>query len=341
MPLSRVMSSAIVAVVTGVILVPATFAINGYLSRDHIGLEAVEIIPEVSSFHRDQQIWQKLTRSEEGFNSFYSEYQNWLSSQSTPVRTILFNEQNSISEHERLLLKDALQSYVEFLNRRLVEVQRLQDSWNKASGADELPVVDEIAMARVMVFARDPRDIMPPRQKVADGLKQKLDELQESRKLASDLAGTLGAFQESRTGDLTIHATFLNTGNTDGLVKPEATLKLVEREVAVPMTSCNGGMLKVTQRSVAEGWFKLDEVKAAKGDLADLRTIVKQGNSASGIVEAQDFRGSIVSSKRIPFPLLGASTDSPRWNPCVPTDIGANRPIFSPPGPGFPLGYVP
>jgi hypothetical protein len=256
------------------------------------------------------------------------------------------NHQEYLDDSHRLALADALADYAGYVNARLEKVKELRAEWDKidwakvSTGEDEsvslaYSLYGKLQGARAISYGNAPRIVQsmpyansqkqaawaykPPtaaeaeaedqrtHKEIDEQIDKKIQELEDTGRLATELESAARNFTGTRTGGLYVHVTFLNAGNTDGLIKAEGSLIIADRSETLPTLQFDDKVQKVEKRSVSEAWYAINDSAASKSAADDLHQMVKGGAAVTGIAEFSDFRGGVVRSPKVPFPLPQAS----------------------------------
>ncbi len=291
-----------VAVVTAIIVAPATYFINDFLARDRVSVAAVEFEPSYTEYILDTS---PLLENYESKYA-YSEFKNWTRTQTIKLSDLLENRDGkSLNKSERELLATSLEKFVAYIEGTAKEIDGLKAEFEK---------YPENPLARAELLRRaselDVKYRLPPDQlsqsAALAAANSRQAALKKSAEVASKMAVELKTFVPARTGDLAIHVTFLNSGNTDGVVKPEGHLSILDRTERLVIHEFDWKAIKVEKRAVADAWFAIDSGTSNPQEIAELSTLVKNRSPVFGKVEFSDYRGQSVTSNKQQVPASDA-----------------------------------
>jgi hypothetical protein len=306
--LSTKLVGILVALVTTMVTVPATYLIKEYLARDRISIEAVEIIPIMTTYEVEADKFRALTQDPGEF--YRTEFNIWLDGQIQPTISF-FRERQSLAfnDTERTTLIAALEGFVNFVEQRLAQVRGYQMRWGNVQTAKEVDqvrlrtLIEEAGLLRVMVLPGPAALVQPPLEQIDEEVKRKVVSLETIKQLVTAIVASAREFRPERTGDISILVTILNAGNTDGLMKADGELEIVSRSERIPIVEYNGKAQKIEKRSVTEVWFRFNEGNAAREQLVSMKALVRNKASISGIITLKDFRNSTMRSSGSAFPV--------------------------------------
>jgi hypothetical protein len=131
---------------------------------------------------------------------------------------------------------------------------------------------------------------------------KKLKDIDRLKVIVSDVGMDAKNFKPSRTGNVTVLATLVNAGNTDGLIKAWGYFEVPQLRVKLPIIESGAKAQKIEKRSVKALQFEVDYPRADAEALGSLRSAVKDGKQLVGSLELTDFRGSKIHWSKVEFP---------------------------------------
>ena len=109
--------------------------------------------------------------------------------------------------------------------------------------------------------------------------------------------------KEQRTGDVTVAVGILNSGDSDGVVFPSATLHFTDSNIALEPAESKDTESKyaiVKAHSFREALFSVDKTKSTTGALEKWTALVKNGNQAKFTINMDSSNGLLVASGHLP-----------------------------------------
>lgn len=199
--LGKTMFGVVIALVTSIVTVPATYLVNSYLDRDRISIEAIEFFPLVSLCVLSNENIADLTKNE---GHYRSEFNIWLDDQPDSIKK-LFQERDSFSydESERGEFCKALDRFHQLIEQRLTDIRGLKVKWERVRTAGDLQrkvgVFVEAVNSRVAIEGP-----VPPDDEVEELFKAKITNLKKTNEQVIEILKTVKGFKSSRTGDIEI-----------------------------------------------------------------------------------------------------------------------------------------
>jgi hypothetical protein len=104
--------------------------------------------------------------------------------------------------------------------------------------------------------------------------------------------------KEQRTGDVTLAVGILNSGDSDGVVFPSATLHFTDSDISLEPARSKYEVVKA--HSFQEALFSVDKKKSTTGALEKWTALVKNGNQEQFMIKMNSSNGLLVATGRLP-----------------------------------------
>jgi hypothetical protein len=312
-----------VAVLTVIVTVPTTYFINEYLSRDHISIETIEIKPIMRGFSLSDDL---MYQTSADYGNVRSEFHIWLDQQPQKVQDIFRERQTYFDDDDFENFSAAVTRFLTWLDKRIGDTVEFQSRWERrpkrpldtserstSRRSSTQPSAEEMYFdfmrkdfPRLLKVAKALRIIVDDDiindETLSESAADRLKRLQESKTIFSELKSNANSFKKERTGDVNIHVTFVNLGNTDGIITSHGWLLLDSGE-RLPMKEWDGNDLKVEKRSALAASWTLDNDKASRKEEDYFFQLMKHYADKTATLELIDFRGRVIRSAATKLPI--------------------------------------
>ena len=111
-------------------------------------------------------------------------------------------------------------------------------------------------------------------------------------------------YKQTRTGMLKINVALLNSGNSDGIIRRDGILTLIDegRHVKIKMTDINT-IPKVEKRSILQVSFEIDQDQSKPDDVDVLKETLVHHLASQVSLELYDIRNNPIASRNSPLPM--------------------------------------
>jgi hypothetical protein len=303
-----VFGSIIGALVT-LLFIPVTnflgYTVTGYLSKDLITIEQVDLFPETNRLPLPHEELRRLLETvnfrvylliigETQYNTLSPRLYYLDEEQSTGRRL-----REELHEEEVKEIVNLIKGFINFNDDLDIQVKgyikRLQE-YKEGDHIDDIIAWAQTAERMISTAViTDNIQVIPYLQTF---LRTASITIPVARKRALELLNVLQEFQPKRTGMLQIRITLLNSGDTDGLIRQEGQLILVNegRKIPIRITSTSK-VSKIEKKSMSQVMFKPNEGKATQDDVRLLKGLLLQGYSSQVRIEVNDIRDKPIHSK--------------------------------------------
>jgi hypothetical protein len=315
----RYIKEVLIAVITAVLIAPASiyigYKLNDYLSKDNISIERVDLIAETTNLPYPAKTIMELYQN--------PRFQDYLTS-SRGLSYGLFNPRYYGISRGQFLQKEQIAEIIMLLEnfskfneelqaRENSAIQRLENYNPGDSIADIAPALQNIRYS--IVLAHSQTDVEKVKI-LLDALQKEKINIEAVKKYKDDLLGILNSFKPERTGLVKIKLTLLNSGDTDGLIRPEGKLNFTTQTDPLPIIEDNKSgnvesilyvqdqFQSVPKRSMTQRNFILHESKAGPKSMNHFKSLVKRGEPVPITITVFDIRDDLIHSKNISLPII-------------------------------------
>lgn len=290
------MRDVAIGILSSTIMILIGYQLNDYLARDRISIELVDFQPEMRGFPYRTPEFQQLMRN--------NVFEGWLQFSKGKDQLEVFDQEHTdtLSASETGDLVVTLKQFLEFDQKHLEVLKKLAARMTTASNnADQLALIKEARSA----FLFESVEYYPDDLKTwTKNTSKRITTAEEAKELASNALTCAQEFKSARTGGLWLSVTFLNSGNTDGLIRSGGgNLRLAGRTEQIPIVLDDESGPGVSKRTIIAKYFRVDEGAASAAQLQTFRTLVQQGGNLSGTVTVKDFRNKTIHSGTFAFPV--------------------------------------
>lgn len=294
---NNIRNGVLIGLFVFILSTPLGYFFNYYFNKDDITIENVELVPEFEklNFNRD----------------LYSEIENLKGVMYSFGGNINQEYSDELSEYERNLLLHQLKIDMRKTSSNIKKMNVILDKINK----DDLSVEVQ-NWTRLNI----PYYLIPPNEKITkknllEQINFRIKSLEKLTEKLELLINQINSFKKNRNGDCKITMTFLNSGNTDGLIRPEGQLILDGYDESISLkilkpefnsvgytyfpvqTNDKENSTAVSKRSMVNITFVIDEDEVKKGILEEFQAILKSKQGFKFRVKVTDFRGDEYLSK--------------------------------------------
>ncbi|WP_281612657.1 hypothetical protein [Flammeovirga sp. SubArs3] len=175
---------------------------NSYMSKDDINIENVEIIPEYHRFNFNRKLFSEIETLKETSFMFGGR--------------IMQEYPDELNENYKAILLSQLKRDLSKANAKLTQLNKLKQN---------IETGDILIESQSLInFYPTYQNQKPTKEKLLKQVDYKIASITRLQEKEKALLNEIRQFRKSRNGKCKISITFLNSGNTDGLVKPEAKL---------------------------------------------------------------------------------------------------------------------
>lgn len=275
-----------VGLIISVIMAFIGYRLNSYLAREILSIEYVVIVPLLRPLELPRKDWQNLLRTESFSFHLYG---------------LPTSEQELISdrlpamipyEDETETIANILQ---EFQEEQRAILQRVTSFFDKFDELDVDDVDDFVTFMHVRNLRMDVPYPLTLSNKVA--IKAPTARLRSVLELTIRtldlLLKEVRAYEPKRTG-IEIQLTVLNSGNTDGVVRPDAELILKHNtNVRIPLY-CEAAQV-IPKHSMATLSFWINKAELSEPQANEIYYRIEQGEAAPIRIELKDVRGAVIT----------------------------------------------
>jgi len=291
------MRDIVIGILTSTMMIFIGYGLNDYLSRDRISIESVEFEPEMSELtYRTTTPFQRLMQNRV--------FLGWLGFSKSKDEGAVFDQEHKdgLSAYEARQVAVILKQFLEFEDKSLGDLKKIDaNMMSTPSKVNE----DALIKQAKSLFLFESTEYYPNDLKTwSKNISARIKASEEAKDLAHDILSYVQNFKSIRTGGLWIHITFLNSGNTDGLIRSEGNLELEGRPEHIPIILDDDKGPAIGKRSIVALYFRCDEANAVSAQLQTFRALIQQGGNLSGSVTVNDFRRSLIHSGKFAFPVI-------------------------------------
>jgi len=281
------------------------YQLNDYLSRDRITIQNVEVIPATKKYAIDRKKLAIINNSREisilsSGGYLLPDLPDKLSNSQLKWVKRYLNTKKASAE----IFKDKMRSAVK-------NITPLNDN----SSGEELLAATELMSIPTLFF--NPKETK--KKDILAALERTEKNLSDYITTITQLISEMEAFKSVRTGDFEVVVTLLNSGDTDGLIKYEGTMKVDTYKESIPirvnLSSSQGGggmsmfmpftsipekqqSTKIEKRSMVQISFTIDKDNGGGKIIGEIERKVSQRKSFEVSVKLVDFRGENIDSTK-------------------------------------------
>ncbi len=287
------------------------YHLNDYLSRDKITIQNVEVIPATKKYAIDQKKLAAIEDKSRGIGLFssggylLSNFPDELNNSQLKWLKRQLNNKKVSAE----IIKDKIKSAVN-------NVATMNDN---ASGEELLAVTDPMSIPMVYL---DPKQTK--KKDVLSALERMEIKLDDYIETIAQIVSDIDSFKSVRTGDFEVVVTLLNSGNTDGLIKYDGTMKIDTYKESIPIRVNSSSFLqsygygnnipmytalasiideklrstKIEKRSMVQISFAIDKDNGGGKIIGEIEQKVSKKESFEVSVQLVDFRGENIDSTK-------------------------------------------
>jgi len=289
----------IIGLLVSTIMIFIGYKLNDYFARERVSIEYVEFLPEMNYLPYKADMFSRLIENRQ--------FRYWLSRAPIVRYDLFMGPPNFFTPSQVKTLISVMEEFVQFVREDSGASKKLKATLkNVQSQQQDISTLIEEANSVFpesdldYLYGREAEDVM---NWIDRELKRRIPSNEKAKELAKLIFDDLKRFESTRTGGLDILVIFLNSGNTDGLAKPDGVLELVDRPELIPITLYEGTATRIEKRSMIEVRFRINEGEASPDQLKNLKELVKKKSSISGVIEVKDFHNKTIRSRPFPFPV--------------------------------------
>lgn len=283
----------LLGLIASALMVWMGYYLNAYLARDVLSIEYVDILPMQKNLRLPRKPWQSLLRNDA--------FQYHLSG-------LTGGERDMIAGDAPVLRPDQKQSMETILNElkdgQGQMLEHIEAFLNLTSGPHKKDI-EEIERIESYLYSQGysvgylvPRTWEP----FSKAIVELQDSLKSTLRATSVLLGAIHSYTPDRTGEIDIQIMLLNAGNTDGLVRPEGRLVLMDSGLAIPIYARTA--TQIAKHSMAQVSFWIDKNQAPKTAFDRVTARIKAGHAPLVKIELESFQGAVITTRqRITLPV--------------------------------------
>lgn len=274
------------------------YQLNNYLARDKITIEHVDLLAETKKMPFLEKEFRQLLESD-SFDRYL-----WLSV--GYGSGTVFRVRRDLDKEEVKSACGTLEGFLVYAadrEPRLKKYVERLENYNAGDNIDDLVVwTGPDVCYYITRFAQNPQQTII---ELRETFRLEILGLGLTKKLVNVILLMLRSFQPKRTGGLQIKLGLLNSGNTDGLIRQDGILELVNEQKWIPITEVGdiGQLPKVEKRSMAQMTFKMNEAKASQDDIKLIKNLLLHNISSPIVVEVYDIRNRPIRAKGYTLPI--------------------------------------
>ena len=296
-----------VEIITGVLIfIISTFLgyqLNDYLSRDRITIQNVEVIPATKKYAIDRKRLAVINNSS---------HISMFSSGGYLLPDLPDELSNSQLEWLKMHLNTKKASADIFADRLSAALKNISSISDNASGKELLAATDLVSIPSLYFEPNETKkgEVLASLERAESNVKNYITTINQ-------LIVEMDSFKSVRTGDFEIVVTLLNSGDTDGLIKYDGTMKIDSYKESIPisvdLTSPQGDYQKpmymsypsisdkrqstrVEKRSMVQIIFVVDKDNVGGKIIGEIKKKVSKEQSFEISVQLVDFRGERIDS---------------------------------------------
>lgn len=271
---------------------------NSYVTKDNISIENVELIPTYHSLEFNSELFSEIETLKE--NSFM-------------LSGVGHNYPDELNENYRNLLSSQLKRDISKANAKISIIKKLKQSIEKG----EIPIESQNL---IRIYTLTPNQKITP-QEILKRVDYHITSLTKLQQKETELLDEIQEFKKNRNGNCKISITFLNSGNTDGLIRPQAELLIDGYDETIALKVFEGKentefnpylpsshtspatSTAIAKRSMVNITFGIDEDEVKKGIFDEFRQKLIEKQSFNYVVKITDFRNDEYKSGSYPHNL--------------------------------------
>ncbi len=274
-----------VGLIVAVIMVFVGYYLNSHLAREILSIEYVEIKTYLEPLELPREQWQELMRNES--------FMFHLTGLSTVELDLLQDQMPKIIpyDNEHDIVARILQG---FLDEQRTILQHITSFFDKFDALTVKDVDDFVTFMHIHNLRLEVPYPLTLSNKMAlkkptNSLRKTIEPLIRTVEL---LMAEVQKYQPKRTGLIEIDLTLLNSGNTDGLVRPDAKLVLKPNNISIPLS---GEIAQIPKHSMVTLSFWINEEKLTAEKDLQIRSPIINGEAIPINIELEDVRGKKIA----------------------------------------------
>jgi hypothetical protein len=320
--MSESLRNSMLALVVSIVMVIVGYKLNDFMSRDRLTVEYVQFKPQTASLPPKAEQANELSRN--------SQFLQWCGSSPFSDCSYVFGDKLGTTWDAPVIarMKLYLHAFSDHVNQELEQLRQASSTLSQQMKPEDLDGL--IALVQPHLAPDAPATISRSatqedrRRSLAEALNSAMQSDKEAAKLSQQILEYIQSYKAERTGELEIWVTVLNSGDTDGLIRPEASLALNDGTPKQPikLISANrfspvmqaqdfpSSAVSIPKRSATTLVFKLIPKILSDPPRSQIINDIKKKSDLQGTLELLDIRNSPVdASKGFPFPPDGSSLD--------------------------------
>ena len=312
-PIREVLIGVTVAVCAGFL----GYKVNDYLSRDKISIERVDLIANTTKLPYPLKEMMEINKS--------PRFQNYLLSRGLTVYQFnpgFYNRPSRSSLQKQdvddiiRVLEDFSKFDEELQAREHAAIKQLE---NYKTGDNLSGIWSTLSYSGYRLAPLVASTDTEKAKNMLDFIKNERSNIEVVHQYKNAILSVLKSFKPERTGMVTIKLILLNSGNTDGLVKPDGELHIGNRNDPVYIIEKNlydeevddtryfyiqYRFQSVPKRSLVQRIFTINESKTAQGTLNEFKSMVKRGLATPTRITLFDIRDDPIRSRDSQLPVI-------------------------------------
>jgi len=293
----------VVGLLGAIVFGPLGYFINDYLSKDNIDIISINFIPEVNLFNLEQNDYDDLFDK-----TSLKLYKNWYLYELLNKATHEYNKIDSskIITIEKGLNMSQLNNLIIYINNWRIYVGSFDEYIKRLKEyTDGDNINDIISNSNISgvstIYLSDAKNAIDMLIKYYEDIKTSYP---NEHVIVSKLMKDIKDYKQTRTGMLKINVALLNSGNSDGIIRRDGILTLIDegRHVKIKMTDINI-IPKIEKRSILQVSFEIDQDQSKPDDVDVLKETLVHHLASQVSLELYDIRNNPIASRNSPLPI--------------------------------------